>query len=230
VSVARAAQAIGDPDVTKVVVVGDVRVCREALAQALSREQRIRVIGTFAARDGVHSHVAELAADVVLVDVPMPEGLRVVREVVQDAPDVRVVALGVPEDERDIIACAEAGVSGFVAQEGSLADVVSTIESVVRDEVLCTPKVAAALLKRVAALASSAAPEPVQARLTLRELEIVELLDRGLSNKEIAHALSISLPTVKNHVHSILEKLGVRRRAEAAARLRAGGFRRRARV
>ena len=136
-------------------------------------------------------------------------------------PDAHVVALGVPEDESEVIACAEAGAAGLVTLEGSLDDLEAMLESVGRGETLCSPRVAAALLRRVAALADDHAASG-HARLTAREREIVQLVDRGLSNKEIARELQIELTTVKNHVHNILDKLHVRRRADAAARVRRG--------
>jgi len=107
-----------------------------------------------------------------------------------------------------------------VPRDGTLADLRAVIESVARGEVVCSPRIAASLLRRIADLAAEREPPPPELRLTSREIEIVELIDQGLSNKEIAQRLSIALPTVKNHVHSILDKLHVHRRAEAAARLR----------
>jgi DNA-binding NarL/FixJ family response regulator len=85
---------------------------------------------------------------------------------------------------------------------------------------LCSPWMAATLLRRVATLAVDRAPSPPEATLTRRELEIVALIDEGLSKKQIAWQLSIEIATVKNHVHNILEKLHVERRTEAAARVR----------
>src|SRR5262249_26135221 len=115
---------------------------------------------------------------------------------------------------------AEAGIHGYVTRDGSVNDVVVAIQSAVRGEVACSPRVAALLFQRVATL--SEATHGVQARpmLTRRELEIAGLITEGLSNKEIARSLRISSATVKNHVHNVLEKLQIRRRGEAAARLR----------
>lgn len=203
-------------------LVGQIRVTREALARVLSEQEQIRVIGTFAPVGGAFAQVAELAADVTLVDMGIADALGVVREVVATAPDVNVVALGIPDTEADTIACAEAGVSGFVQLEASLEELVRTIESVAKGEMLLTPRLASALFRHVATLAAGTAEQdPRLARLTKREREILWLIDEGLSNKQIARRLTISLPTVKNHVHSILEKLQVSRRAEAAARARA---------
>src|SRR5439155_827652 len=106
------------------------------------------------------------------------------------------------------------------AREASIDDLVTVIESVARGEAICSPRVAAGLLRRVAALAAGHGGDLPRAQLTNREREIVRLIDNGLSNKEIARALGIEVATVKNHVHNILEKLQVHRRGEAAARVR----------
>ncbi len=90
------------------------------------------------------------------------------------------------------------------------------------EKILCSPRITASLLRRVGALAAELRGPSPNASLTAREVEVAELLDQGLSNKEIGQRLNIAVPTVKNHVHSILEKLHVHRRAEAAARLEVG--------
>ncbi len=140
-----------------------------------------------------------------------------------------MLAINVLSREREVIACAEAGVACCLTAEASIDDLVAAIGSVARGEAPCSPWTAAVLLRRVASLARerrapvgthvAEAPRP---RLTTRELEIVELVDQGLSNKQIAQQLHIELPTVKNHMHRILDKLGVRRRAEAAELVRSG--------
>jgi DNA-binding NarL/FixJ family response regulator len=131
-----------------------------------------------------------------------------------------VVGIAVPDGEDDVIACAEAGLSGYVTRTDSIAATVEAIESVARGELVTTPRMAAALLQRVRNLATSA-PAPGAVRLTPREREIADLLGDGHSNKAIAQRLHIEPTTVKNHVHNILAKLGVSRRADAAQRLRA---------
>jgi DNA-binding NarL/FixJ family response regulator len=153
--------------------------------------------------------------DIALLDIAMPDGTLTVRALADSAPGVRVVALGVPENDGPVLACAEAGVAGFVPRDGSLEDLVETLKRVVRGEVLCSPRIIGSLFRRVAELAAH--PLPPVGRLTQRELEILGLIDQKLSNKEIARRLTIELSTVKNHVHSILKKLQVRRRADAAA-------------
>ena len=134
--------------------------------------------------------------------------------------DPRVVLLAVPELEEEILACAEAGVAGYVTRNGSLEDLVVAIDSVGRGEVICSARVAGALMRRVAALASERRGLPGHEPLTSRELDVAALLEAGFSNKEIAGRLCIEVTTVKHHVHNILEKLCVSRRGEAAVKLR----------
>ncbi len=130
------------------------------------------------------------------------------------------MALAVSEVESDVLAWAEAGVVGYVPREASLEDLVSTIEAVVRGELRCSPRIAATLFRRVTKLSANRRHTPQGIHLTPRELEILDLIDHGLSNKQIAGKLGIEVATVKNHVHNILEKLQVNRRGEAAARMR----------
>ena len=119
-----------------------------------------------------------------------------------------------------MIACAEAGASGYVPRDGTVDDLETVVESVARGEIECSPRIAASLLRRVGALAAELRGPSPNSSLTAREQEVAELLDQGLTNKEIAQQLSIAVPTVKNHVHRILDKLHVHRRTEAAARLK----------
>jgi two-component system, NarL family, nitrate/nitrite response regulator NarL len=203
-----------------VLILAEVGVYRDALARSLSRHERIDVVGVAAGLEEARAGVEQGGPAIVLVDTRMPAGPSAVQALVAGAPDVKVVALAVAEDERDVIAFAEAGAAGYVPLDGSIEDLVAVIESVSRGEMLCSPGVAATLFRHVAALARESRRGPVEARLTARELDVLRLIEEGRSNKEIARALSIELSTVKNHVHNILEKLNVDSRTEAAARAR----------
>ena len=213
-----------EPAAIRVFVVAGVRIHREALGRLLDGRESLRVAGSGPAAD------AEALPDVVLVDtatVECPAAIRAARDAV---PGAKVVALGVPESLDELLTFAEAGVSSYVTCEQSPDELVAAIESTARGEALCSPRFAAALLERVAALASEHEPAPAAVRLTAREQEIIALIDDGLSNKQIARELCIELATVKNHVHHILEKLKVTRRADAAARWRAQATQTRARA
>jgi two-component system, NarL family, nitrate/nitrite response regulator NarL len=122
-----------------------------------------------------------------------------------------------------VIACAEAGISAFVAREGTAEDLVAAVHQAMRGELVCSPRVTALLFDRVAALSAERTTSIPTDALTEREKEIIPLVEQGLSNKEIARQLRVGAATVKNHVHNILEKLQVRRRGEVAARLRGDG-------
>ena len=134
-------------------------------------------------------------------------------------PDARLVALNVPEtDEAAVIAWAEAGVSGLRSPASTSRSSPQAVETTARGGTVCSPKLAAVLLRRVARDAGD--HRPAATALTAREREIAALIEQGHSNKEIAERLDIGLPTVKNHVHNILTKLKATRRGQAAAMLR----------
>jgi two-component system, NarL family, nitrate/nitrite response regulator NarL len=205
---------------TRVFIVNDSPLYREGLAHVLEKFENISVVGAVTDPDEFLAQITCFEADVILVQLTASKGPAGLRAIADAAPCAKVIALGVPNTEKDVIACAESGAAGYLLQHESLDDLVATVRAVARGELLCSPRVAATLLKRVRELAAERRSWAAQARLTPRELEIVELIDRGLSNKEIALCLSIEVRTVKNHVHNILEKLQVRRRGEAAAWVR----------
>lgn len=217
---------ISDTEMTRrrigVVVIVATRLYREGLTRILGRHPRVEVLGSSAELDDGVERATASSADVVLLDTaaaPRPQALR---HAVDALPRARLVAFGIAESEEVVIRCAEAGVSGYVPHDATVEELVMVLEGAIRDELICSPRLAATLLRRVGVLARERSQievdEPV--RLTSRETQIVALIDEGLSNKQIASRLQIELPTVKNHVHRILEKVGVSRRGEAAARIR----------
>lgn len=206
----------------RVLVVAGVRFYRDGIAAALSADPRFAVAGGVADVPAAAMAFDSLAPDVILLDLAGADGPAHVRSLLERAPAARIVALGVREAEDDVLPLAEAGVAGYVTRDGSVDDLLAAVESVAAGETICSPRMAATLLRRVALLARDRrAEEPNPERgLTSRERQIVALIDEGLSNKEIATRLRIELATVKNHVHNILEKLRVHRRGEAAAAVR----------
>ena len=166
-----------------VVILADIRLYREGLADVLHRHHSIRVVGTASGnREGV-ACVRDAVPDVALVDMAMLDSASVVRSLAETAPTVKVLALAVPETESHVLACAEAGIAGYVPREGTLDDLIAALHGVARGEAFCSPRIVAVLLRRIA-------------------------------------DLSIEVATVKNHVHNILENLQIRRRYDAAARIR----------
>jgi two-component system, NarL family, nitrate/nitrite response regulator NarL len=207
---------------TRVGVIGDVRLYREGLSGVLDAEADIEVVAA-TAWDNAVSAVEEAQPDVVLVDVENSAPSVVVTAMTKAAPAARVVVTAVPEAAPEVIEWAEAGVAGYVTREDPLDRLVDVVRAAACGEAVCSPRIAATLLRRVATLAAGRPASGRVALLTPREREVSDLLATGLSNKEIGGRLQIELPTVKNHVHNILGKLEVHRRAEAVAHLRESG-------
>jgi DNA-binding NarL/FixJ family response regulator len=209
--------------VIRVLVISGICLYREGLGEMLGRTGVVSVAGLAGdVAEGVlqWQRLSE-PPDVILLDTIAADAELQIRTLHAELPDVPVLALTVPNREQEIVGVAEAGIAGFVTSEASVGELVAAIESVARGEALCSPSVTAALLRRLASLARNRSETDPTGPLTLREREILELIDEGFSNKQIAQRLRIELSTVKNHVHHILAKLGVHRRTEAAALARA---------
>ncbi len=198
----------------RVHLLSDVRLHREGIAALLALDERLSV-STFVVPDEDFENWST-RPDVIVVDASTDRRPETIRTIARTHPEP-IVALGVPNDEKDVISFAEAGVLGFVEREAPIDDLIASIVSAARREASFPPRIATTLLRRVSALGASRAPD--MDALTVRERQIVELIAEGLSNKEIAVRLYIEVATVKNHVHNILEKLKVSRRSEAVARL-----------
>ena len=213
-----------ETSVVRVFVAARVRLYREALADVLARDGGLEIVGASGERTEILARVAAVEPDVVLLDPAAAETLELIHELAGPSAKVKIVALVSSEAEPDVIAYAEAGVSGFVTCEESLADLVATIRRAAQGELVVSPQAAGALLRRVTRLAAERPGASAEEPLTPRELEVAFLLDEGLSNKQIAARLHLEVPTVKHHVHHILHKLGVASRSAAVARLRRRGL------
>jgi DNA-binding NarL/FixJ family response regulator len=205
----------------RVALVVQIGLYREALARALSG-CGLDVVGCASPGPETAAMARGVDPDVILVDVTRSAGIATLRELTEAVPETRLLAIAVRDLDPDVLACIEAGAVGYVLRDSSLDELADAVRRAVRDEPLASPHVIATLMRRVADLAANGDPASV-GDLTTRELEVVELIEKGLSNKEIAAQLSIAVTTVKNHVHSILEKLKVHRRGEAASLVRGSG-------
>jgi two-component system, NarL family, nitrate/nitrite response regulator NarL len=218
----------------RVLLVSAMRVVREALHSVLARESEVDVVGTVDLSQA-KEQLAQLDPDVILFDAGRQDGVDLVKDLVASAPRSKVVAFGVNETAEQILALAAAGTAGYIGDSVKSGDVVRAMQRVIGDELTCSPRAAALLYRRVGTLSqrnSALATDNGRAQpgdqsqtdmmpLSRRELQIAPLIDRGLTNKEIARQLGIEAATVKNHVHNICRKLNVHRRGEATARMRA---------
>ena len=149
--------------------------------------------------------------DVVLLDGGMDECLRLARTIRAHVPGLRIVGFGIAGGVQRLVDCAESGLAAFVDSNSNAGELVDAVIGALKGELSCSPEVSALMCERLASLSAGGSPRPDA--LTRREKQVAVLIGQGLSNKEIASDLRIGPATVKNHVHSILEKLNVRRRS-----------------
>jgi two-component system, NarL family, nitrate/nitrite response regulator NarL len=213
---------------TKIAIIHRKRLFREGLVFALSQHQNITVVGSVARVCEILAEIDRLRPDVVIIDLSLPErdGLGEARRVRKAYPDIKILMMGLTESESDVMACIEAGATGYLLQEASLEDLLGTIPTVAAGEAFCSPKITSFLFSQIAASARKRAPHQARGltHLTRREHEIITLIEQDLSNKEIAARLKIEIQTVKNHVHNILEKLQLNGRREVARYAREYGL------
>jgi len=189
----------------------------------LERHPLVSVVGLYADLSEAVTLSAALQADIILLDARMPEGAAAVRRALELAPGLRIVVSAVRESEDDIVTWAEAGVIGYIPRTTPLGDFVRLMMDIHSGEQVCSGRVAAGLLRRIAHTASGRVRRNrlvAIPALTRRERQTAELIKSGLSDKEIARRLNISVATTKSHVHNLLGKLNARRRTEVAGHLR----------
>ncbi|MGO9900857.1 MAG: response regulator [Solirubrobacteraceae bacterium] len=208
----------------KVIVVDDNDLFRGNLV-ALLEERGIRVVGEAALAVDAIRQARELHPDVVLMDLSMPgmSGIEATQRLAAAAPLVRVLVLTVFADDRHVLDALLAGACGYLLKEASIDQIVAGIKAAASGESMISPRIASRLVGRLRE-PEEANPGLSGAQLTPREYQVLEMLAGGMNNTEIAQALSLSQHTVKNHVSSILVKLQVENRIQAAVRAVRGGL------
>lgn len=206
------------PEVPSVVLVDDHDLFRGGLREILE-ENGLRVVGEAASGGEALDLVERLAPDVVVMDINMPgiSGVEATRRLATRAPRARVVVLTISADDGDIMDALMAGAAGYLVKDASVDELVGGIRAVARGESSISPRIAARLLSRMRdGMATTAQPASLHADLTERETQVLRLLAAGKANAEIASDLFISPKTVKNHIASILVKLQMANRIQAA--------------
>lgn len=205
----------------RIVILHRNRLFRESLALILGQQRSISVARASAALDHISEEPASLWPDLFILGFEAPDrgGMEGVRRIRAISPESKILIIDVPDKEADVLACIElGGASGYLLQDASVEQLISNVRAVAGGETLCSPRIASLAFSRISTLARRNAEVCAGnlAHLTLREVEVIGLIEGGLSNKEIATRLHVEVQTVKNHVHNILEKLQVDSRREAA--------------
>jgi DNA-binding NarL/FixJ family response regulator len=208
-----------------ILLVNEIPLMGNVIAAALEDEPDIQVVGRTTSIDEALQIIQENVVDVALVSTRLPDqgALKLTHAITEFAPSTKVLALGLTEEKKRVLRYVEAGATGYVLKDDSLDDMIRTVHAAVEGKVFVSPKIAAAMMERLSDLAQmfSGIENSVtdDAGLTPREIEVLEMIGQDMTNQQIAEELVIEVGTVKNHVHSILEKLNVSSRGEAAAYL-----------
>jgi DNA-binding NarL/FixJ family response regulator len=204
---------MSDSENVQVFILAENRLLREALTRILSKKSDIRVVGASAFSPDVVAQISGAGPDVLLSDsaaVALSD-LRLISEVRTAIPGLKVVMIGMDADRDTFLRAVEDGIVGFVLKDASAMEVAAAVRSVANQEAVCPPGLCMALFERVANQNQSHAPSFAirhSLGLTRREQQLVQMISRGLTNKEIASQLNLSEQTVKNHIHRMLRKLG----------------------
>jgi DNA-binding NarL/FixJ family response regulator len=208
-------------DAIRVILVDDQALVRTGFRMILEDEPGIEVVGEAAdGKAGVEAAV-RLRPDVVVMDIRMPvlDGIEATRQIVRDgaAPDARVLILTTFDADENVVEALRAGASGFLLKDVTPGDFVIAIKTIAAGDALLAPTVTRRLLDRYADRLPPVNEERNAALrdLTEREIEVLRLVGRGLSNREIAESLFLAEPTVKTHISHVFDKLDLRDRAQA---------------
>ena len=206
----------------RIIIVEDNRLLREGITAILKGQQDFKVVASFGDCVKALQSIRESKPDVVLLDLGLrnQNSLQLVRAVKNDSLTAKVVAMDLIPAQADVLEFVRAGVSGFIMKDATTHDFLQTIRSIARGETILPSIMAGTLFSQIIEHALNGKKTSVileSVRLTRREHEVVELIVKGQSNKEIAQQLHLSTYTVKSHVHNILEKLTLHTRLQIAS-------------
>ncbi|MBA7687963.1 Transcriptional regulatory protein DegU [subsurface metagenome] len=206
----------------KVLVVDDHTLFRRGITAVLTNQEGLAVVGE--AVDGLEAieKARQLVPDVILMDLNMPRcsGLEATQALQAEMPQINILVLTVSEMETDLFAAIKFGATGYLLKKAEPEELVHAITQIAQGGVIVSPMMATKLITEFKDLSAGAAPQSVtkaEADLSPREEEVLHLVAQGATNKEIADSLFISENTVKTHLRSIMEKLHLANRSQAAA-------------
>jgi two-component system, NarL family, nitrate/nitrite response regulator NarL len=201
----------------RVLVASEVRLYQEGLQRVLQGVAGIVFVGIASSAEELLAQAAALMPTVILLDMAVARSLSVAKHLSRRPLEGGVVVLGIPEGGGGLMSTLPANLLGYVTRDGTVADLLAAIRCAGRGELYCSRSLVPLMAARVRGAQAPPVPAATFGHLTTREMEILELVREGFSNKAISRQLGIGLSTVKNHVHSVLAKLGVHCRSEAIA-------------
>ena len=197
-----------------ILIVDDHSIMREGLKAVLSKQADFKVIGEASNGDEAVKKAVKLRPDIILMDVRMTySGLRATMDITQVLPEIKILILTVSDTEADLIESVKAGARGYLLKGMGADDLISAVRAVSNGGAIFTPSIATTLLDE---FKSDLNKRRDEITLTERESDVLSLVASGASNKEIAHQLNVSEPTVKAHLRNILSKLHMKNRSQAA--------------
>lgn len=202
------------------VIVTPIRLFGDGLAACLRQPDDLVLQAIHSDLCALRSALDTMPADVALIDVTQGIDLDEIRSLAQQFPDIAFVALGLTEQRQEIIRCGRAGFRGYIERDASVKQLRKSLKDIIAGRLSCSAEVSGGLLRALFRRDLEADSSKSAEDLTQREGEVLQLVGEGLSNKEIASKLSLSISTVKHHVHHILHKLRLCRRAQAMRRVR----------
>jgi DNA-binding NarL/FixJ family response regulator len=203
-----------------IVILSAMRLLGESLAACLNGSDGLHVIAVVDRFSALRDALQQSAVDLVLIDVTQEMALDEVSAVAQEWPRVGLVAVGLNEQRDEVARCGQAGFIGYVARGGSVAALHTALCDAAEGRLACPAEISSGLMRALFRPVSPETPRTHNELLTRREEDVLRLLGTGLSNKEIARELNLSVATVKHHVHHILEKLNLPGRTQVMRKMR----------
>jgi DNA-binding NarL/FixJ family response regulator len=196
--------------VTTVFSLAGNRLLRDALARLLAKRSDLVIVGTGAHGEETLKKISSCMPDIMLSDRADVDAIEAIQFLSRQNPGLKVILIGMPDDQRTFLNAIRAGVVGYVLSDASAMEIIGAVRSVARGDAVCPPHLLPVLFQyvRQEPLQSSAARVGTGARLTRREQQLIPLIAEGLTNKEIASQLNLSEQTIKNHIHRMLQKAG----------------------
>lgn len=205
----------------RLLIIEDNRLLREGITALIKEQPDLMAVGSLGTRENILKKITQLKLDVILLDMGLPQqnSLQLVKRINKDFPKLKIIVMDLIPSQSDILNFVQAGVLGFILKDASVGDFLKTIRSVARGTKVLPPHLTGSLFTQIVEHAINGSKKPKisdSVRMTKREKQIIELIADGLSNKEIAQQLHLSVYTIKSHVHNILEKLALHTRVQIA--------------